>query len=177
MGSALARILDHGQDAHPPEDRPGMRLPAHSRVVGQAGRGLRPCERRGSRLRRFLSWDWLPRGWGSPAVPRPVHFHAPQLTRIFSPPPVAANPLVVPSADFEVVWNKTVAVVDKYFDIASENRLSRTIVTQPKTGRNPDRALEWRFGRLHRPAGIELFKPSAASPSSRLTRPRRAVTS
>jgi hypothetical protein len=61
-------------------------------------------------------------------------FHSSQLTRIFSPSPVAPNPLPVPSTDFENVWNKTVAVVDKYFDIASENRLSRTIVTQPKPG-------------------------------------------
>jgi hypothetical protein len=56
------------------------------------------------------------------------------VTRIFSPRPASENPLVVPSADFESVWNKTVAVVDRYFDIASENRLSRTIVTQPKIG-------------------------------------------
>ena len=62
------------------------------------------------------------------------HFHAAHVTRIFSPRPVAENPLVVPNSDFETVWNKTVAVVDKYFDIASENRLSRTIVTQPKMG-------------------------------------------
>src|SRR5271166_798661 len=40
--------------------------------------------------------------------------HAPHVTRIFAPRPVA--------------------VVDKYFDIASENRLSRTIVTQPRIG-------------------------------------------
>jgi hypothetical protein len=60
--------------------------------------------------------------------------HAPRLTRVFSPSPVAPNPLPVPSASFDDVWNKTVAVVDKYFDIASENRLSRTIVTQPKQG-------------------------------------------
>ncbi len=60
--------------------------------------------------------------------------HAPHVTRIFSPRPVAENPLVVPSTDFDTVWNKTVAVVNKYFDIASENRLSRTIVTQPKIG-------------------------------------------
>jgi hypothetical protein len=59
---------------------------------------------------------------------------APHLTRIFSPSPVAANPLLVPSTDFDLVWNKTVAVVDKYFDIASEDRLSRTIITQPKPG-------------------------------------------
>ena len=59
-------------------------------------------------------------------------FHMHSMSRIFSPAPVAENPLVVPSQDFEAVWNKTVAVVDNYFDIASENRLSRTIVTQPK---------------------------------------------
>ena len=60
--------------------------------------------------------------------------HAPHVTRIFAPRPIAENPLVVPSTDFDTVWNKTVAVVDKYFDIASENRLSRTIVTQPRIG-------------------------------------------
>jgi hypothetical protein len=47
---------------------------------------------------------------------------------------VSPNPLVVPSADFEAIWNGTVAVVDNYFDIASENRLSRRIVTEPKIG-------------------------------------------
>jgi hypothetical protein len=47
---------------------------------------------------------------------------------------VAENPLVVPSGEFETVWNKTVAVVDRYFEIASENRVSRTIVTQPRIG-------------------------------------------
>lgn len=41
------------------------------------------------------------------------------------------NPLVVPSSDFEAIWKTTVAVVDDYFDIASENRLSRRIVTHP----------------------------------------------
>lgn len=56
------------------------------------------------------------------------------VSRIFAPRPVAENPLRVPSSDFDTVWNKTVAVVDKYFDIASENRLSRTIITQPKIG-------------------------------------------
>ncbi len=56
------------------------------------------------------------------------------MTRIFSPAPVAPNPLVVPSGDFENVWNKTIAVVDKYFDIESENRLSHTIRTQPQVG-------------------------------------------
>jgi hypothetical protein len=47
---------------------------------------------------------------------------------------VNPNPLVVPSADFETTWNTAVKVVDEYFDIASENRLSRKIVTQPKIG-------------------------------------------
>ena len=50
------------------------------------------------------------------------------------PRPVATNPLHVPSAEFEHLWNKTVAVVDKYFDIESENRLARTIKTQPQMG-------------------------------------------
>jgi hypothetical protein len=53
---------------------------------------------------------------------------------IVAPRPVSENPLVVPSADFETVWKATVAVLDEYFDIASENRLSHTIVTHPKIG-------------------------------------------
>jgi hypothetical protein len=64
----------------------------------------------------------------------PSGWHAPSVTRIFTPTPVAANPLVVPTTDFENLWNKTIAVVDKYFDIESENRLSRTIKTQPQMG-------------------------------------------
>jgi hypothetical protein len=52
--------------------------------------------------------------------------------QIFAPSPVTSNPLVVPSTDFENVWNKTIAVVDKYFDIESENRLARTLKTQPQ---------------------------------------------
>jgi len=35
---------------------------------------------------------------------------------------------------FETVWNQCVAVVDEYFDLASENRLSGTILTQPRIG-------------------------------------------
>ena len=70
-------------------------------------------------------------GLGRPAVPRRGNFTRP-MSAGSSSPPVAENPLVSPSSDFETVWNKTVAVVDKYFDISSENRLSRTIVTQPK---------------------------------------------
>jgi hypothetical protein len=58
----------------------------------------------------------------------------PRVTKIFSPRPAVPNPLIIPSSEFEVVWNKTVAVVDKYFDIESENRLARTIRTQPQMG-------------------------------------------
>jgi hypothetical protein len=50
------------------------------------------------------------------------------------PGPPATNPLAVPSSDFETVWKESVAVLDEYFDIASENRLSRTIITQPRIG-------------------------------------------
>jgi hypothetical protein len=64
----------------------------------------------------------------------PSGWRAPSVERIFAPRPVATNPLAVPSADFEHLWNKTVAVVDKYFDIESENRLARTIKTQPQMG-------------------------------------------
>lgn len=60
--------------------------------------------------------------------------HAGCATITPAPKPLAENPLVVPSADFETVWNATVTVLDDYFDIASENRLSRTIVTQPTIG-------------------------------------------
>ncbi len=58
----------------------------------------------------------------------------PRVSRILSPRPVMENPLLVPSNEFEKVWTETVAVVDKYFDIASENRLSGTIITQPMSG-------------------------------------------
>jgi hypothetical protein len=47
---------------------------------------------------------------------------------------VADNPILVPSGDFEAVWNASVVVVDQYFDIASEDRDQRKIVTQPKIG-------------------------------------------
>jgi len=65
----------------------------------------------------------MPSGWRMPSV-----------TKIFTPRVQLANPLPVASTDFENVWNKTVAVVDKYFDIESENRLSKTIRTQPQMG-------------------------------------------
>jgi hypothetical protein len=45
------------------------------------------------------------------------------------------NPLVVPAnVPFETVWNKTVAVVDDYFEISHENRLAGTMVTDPRVG-------------------------------------------
>jgi hypothetical protein len=48
---------------------------------------------------------------------------------------IVENPLAIPpSVDFETVWKKTVSVVDDYFMIRSENRLSRTIKTDPKVG-------------------------------------------
>jgi hypothetical protein len=64
----------------------------------------------------------------------PSSWHVPGVTKIFYPREQLANPLPVASTDFETVWNKTIAVVDKYFEIESENRLSRTIRTQPQMG-------------------------------------------
>jgi hypothetical protein len=56
------------------------------------------------------------------------------VSRWIMPGPPATNPLVVPTAGFETVWKESVAVLDEYFDIASENRLAGTITTQPRTG-------------------------------------------
>ncbi len=54
------------------------------------------------------------------------------VSRVIAPTKaVAENPLIVPAADFETVWRETVAVLDEYFDIRTENRLARTIVTDP----------------------------------------------
>lgn len=47
---------------------------------------------------------------------------------------VTPNPLLVPSTDFETVWDQTVAVLDEYFDNPRENRLAREIVTDPAVG-------------------------------------------
>lgn len=44
------------------------------------------------------------------------------------------NPMVVPTGDFEAVWMATIQVLDEYFEIATENRLARRIVTEPITG-------------------------------------------
>jgi hypothetical protein len=56
------------------------------------------------------------------------------VSQLIAPRPVAENPLIVPSADFETVWKTSVAVLDEYFEIATENRLARTIITQPRGG-------------------------------------------
>src|SRR5438270_11379014 len=65
----------------------------------------------------------------------PSTWSLPRVSRIFTPAPVLPNPLVVPSADFETVWSRSVAVVNQYFPIASENRLAGTIRTDsPMTG-------------------------------------------
>lgn len=45
-----------------------------------------------------------------------------------------ANPLPVPVGDFETVWNTTVAVLDEYFEIASEDRSTGEILTNPENG-------------------------------------------
>jgi hypothetical protein len=58
----------------------------------------------------------------------------PGCATVFPPPAVTTNPLSVPSADFETVWMACVTTVDDYFDIASENRLQRKIVTEPRIG-------------------------------------------
>lgn len=48
---------------------------------------------------------------------------------------VSPNPLIVPTPnDFEWVWGQCVAVLDEYFDISREDRLARTITTDPKVG-------------------------------------------
>jgi hypothetical protein len=56
------------------------------------------------------------------------------VSRVTSPRPVCENPLIVPLNDFEAIWRETVGVVDEYFDIRTENRLARTIVTDPTAG-------------------------------------------
>lgn len=56
------------------------------------------------------------------------------VNRVVSSRPVSPNPLIVPTSDLESVWRETVAVLDEYFDIRSENRLARTIITDPAIG-------------------------------------------
>lgn len=57
----------------------------------------------------------------------PSSWALPNFAEIFTPAPAIPNPLPVPNGDFDVVWNKTVAQVNRHFPIASENRLARTI--------------------------------------------------
>ena len=59
----------------------------------------------------------------------PSSWSLPNFAQVFGPPTPLANPVPVPAGDFEVVWNKTVAEVNRHFPIASENRLARTIRT------------------------------------------------
>ena len=57
----------------------------------------------------------------------PSSWSLPDFAQVFRQPPPLPNPLPVPAMDFEVLWNKTVAEVNKHFPIAYENRLVRTI--------------------------------------------------
>ncbi len=87
-----------------------------------------------AQLQRPISWPRLPRPdiatrLRAPELVRPAPFHVP-----FARRPVTPNPLVVTNSDFETIWRATIAIVDDYFDISSENRLSRRIVTDPKIG-------------------------------------------
>jgi hypothetical protein len=59
----------------------------------------------------------------------PSGWTLPNFAQVFAPAPPLPNPLPVPTGDFDVVWNKTVAEVNKHFPIASENRLARTLRT------------------------------------------------
>ncbi len=54
--------------------------------------------------------------------------------QVIAPKPGCENPMVVPVADFDAVWRETIAVLDEYFDVRSENRLAGTIVTDPVVG-------------------------------------------
>jgi hypothetical protein len=56
------------------------------------------------------------------------------VSQVVAPGPPCENPLIIPTDDFEAVWRKTVAVLDVPFDIRLENRVSRTIITDPVMG-------------------------------------------
>lgn len=45
---------------------------------------------------------------------------------------VVENPLFIPASEFESVWQQTIEVLDEYFDVASENRVSRRIESYPQ---------------------------------------------
>ena len=78
----------------------------------------------------------------APLFERPLESYLPPMTAPgltfpdtnFLGTPVTPNPLVVPTEDFDRVWNEAVKILDEYFDVASENRLSGQIITQPKVG-------------------------------------------
>lgn len=48
------------------------------------------------------------------------------------PDVLRANPMEVPRIQYEVVWERTVDVVDDYFEIVEENRIDGRIETLPK---------------------------------------------
>ena len=49
-----------------------------------------------------------------------------------SAPPAVPNPLTVQARSLEEVWNATVQVLDNYFDIAKEDRVTGRIETRPQ---------------------------------------------
>lgn len=59
----------------------------------------------------------------------PPAWTIPSFSQVFKQPPPPSNPLHVPPGDFEKMWNKVVAEVNKHFPMASENRLAGTIRT------------------------------------------------
>jgi hypothetical protein len=75
----------------------------------------------------LAAWAALGASPGCSTLPDVTRPRMPTLRETVSP-----NPLVVPTQDFELVWREVVRVLDEYFDVASENRLSGQIVTQPK---------------------------------------------
>lgn len=49
--------------------------------------------------------------------------------------PAAPNPMLVPATNYEVLWERTVDILhDFHFEIASENRFSRVIESDYRTG-------------------------------------------
>jgi hypothetical protein len=60
----------------------------------------------------------------------PTIWSAPGFPAFWQPREPLKNPLLIPSTDYEAVWNKTVAMVGQYFPVASENRLAGTIRTE-----------------------------------------------
>ena len=51
-----------------------------------------------------------------------------------APAVLTENPVYVPSADYETVWNHTVDVVNDYFVIDRESRVDGRIETRPQVG-------------------------------------------